>query len=84
MTIEQSQDSSVQYKTKRQLVFCDGNFYNDNNGKFRNDNHEPYLFCPPIIAMKFNRNKKTLNKGAVLLMLSNVDSHFKCLPFTPI
>ena len=54
MTIEQSRDTRVQYQTKRQKIFRDGNFHNDNDGKFRNDNHEPYLFCPPIIDIKFN------------------------------
>ena len=54
MTIEQSRAASLQYQTKRQMKFRDGNFHNDNDGNFHNDNHEPYLFCPPIIDIEFN------------------------------
>ena len=54
MTIDASRDTSLQYQTKRQMIFRDGNFHNDNDGKFRNGNHEPYLFCPSTIDIKFN------------------------------
>ena len=36
------------------MIFPDGNFHNDNDGNFHNDNHEPYLFFPPTIDIKFN------------------------------
>ena len=36
------------------MIFPDGNFHNENNGNFYKDNHEQYLFFPPIIDIKFN------------------------------